>query len=33
VLSTHWTTWYTASDFEQMTTYGLNAIRMPVGWW
>lgn len=33
ILEKHWTTWYTAADFQDMTTYGLNSIRLPVGWW
>jgi glucan 1,3-beta-glucosidase len=29
----HWTNWYTPQDFQAMKSYGLNAIRLPVGWW
>jgi glucan 1,3-beta-glucosidase len=29
----HWTSWYTAADFQAMKAHGLNAIRLPVGWW
>jgi len=29
----HWTNWYTKDDFAQMAAAGLNAIRLPVGWW
>ena len=33
VLEKHWTTWYTDQDFQDMASYGLNSIRLPVGWW
>jgi glucan 1,3-beta-glucosidase len=29
----HWENWYTPDDFKQMKANGLNAIRLPVGWW
>ncbi|RDW92243.1 putative endo-beta-1,6-glucanase-2 [Coleophoma crateriformis] len=29
----HWSSWITAADFDQMTSYGLNTIRIPVGYW
>eukprot|EP01123_Difflugia_compressa_P007679 TRINITY_DN20_c0_g1_i6.p1 TRINITY_DN20_c0_g1~~TRINITY_DN20_c0_g1_i6.p1 ORF type:complete len:645 (+),score=143.98 TRINITY_DN20_c0_g1_i6:1355-3289(+) len=32
-LVNHWTTWYTAQDFQQIAAAGLNSIRLPVGWW
>ena len=32
ILTKHWTQWYNASDFADMASYGLNAIRLPVGW-
>jgi len=28
-----WTKWYTQDDFNKMKSYGLNSIRLPVGWW
>jgi glucan 1,3-beta-glucosidase len=28
-----WNNWYTNADFAQMKAAGLNAIRVPVGWW
>jgi len=28
-----WSTWYTAADFTEMKSYGLNSVRIPVGWW
>jgi len=32
-LVSHWNSWYTNDDFKQMKAIGLNAIRVPVGWW
>ena len=29
----HWKTWYTQDDFNQMASYGLNTVRIPVGYW
>ncbi|KKY15568.1 hypothetical protein UCRPC4_g06275 [Phaeomoniella chlamydospora] len=29
----HWSTWYTEDDFTEMVSYGLNTIRIPVGYW
>ncbi|KAB8299057.1 hypothetical protein EYC80_001182 [Monilinia laxa] len=29
----HWKTWITAEDISQMASYGLNTIRIPVGYW
>lgn len=29
----HWNTWITQSDIAQMQSYGLNTIRVPVGYW
>ena len=29
----HWSTWITQADIEEMTSYGLNTIRIPVGYW
>lgn len=29
----HWSTWTTQDDITQMQSYGLNAIRIPVGYW
>jgi glucan endo-1,6-beta-glucosidase len=29
----HWNTWITQSDIAQMQSYGLNTIRIPVGYW
>jgi hypothetical protein len=29
----HWGSWITQDDITQMQSYGLNAIRIPVGYW
>ncbi|KAJ9193456.1 CAZyme family GH5 [Paecilomyces variotii] len=29
----HWGSWITKSDISQMQSYGLNTIRIPVGYW
>ena len=29
----HWSTWTTKDDISKMQSYGLNAIRIPVGYW
>ena len=29
----HWSTWTTEDDIEKMKAFGLNAIRIPVGYW
>jgi aryl-phospho-beta-D-glucosidase BglC (GH1 family) len=29
----HWDTWITQADIAQMQSYGLNTIRIPVGYW
>jgi aryl-phospho-beta-D-glucosidase BglC (GH1 family) len=31
--ATHWSSWTTEDDISQMTSYGLNTIRIPVGYW
>jgi aryl-phospho-beta-D-glucosidase BglC (GH1 family) len=33
ILRKHWATWYTQEDFDHMKESGLNAIRLPVGYW
>ncbi|GMN33691.1 hypothetical protein TIFTF001_004293 [Ficus carica] len=33
VLQEHWNTYITESDFRFMSSNGLNAVRIPVGWW
>jgi aryl-phospho-beta-D-glucosidase BglC (GH1 family) len=29
----HWGSWITKDDISQMRSYGLNTIRIPVGYW
>ncbi|KAH8434152.1 glycoside hydrolase family 5 protein [Aspergillus melleus] len=29
----HWASWITEDDISQMVSYGLNTIRVPVGYW
>ena len=29
----HWNTWITQADIAKMQSYGLNTIRIPVGYW
>ncbi|KAL8823763.1 MAG: hypothetical protein Q9191_005568, partial [Dirinaria sp. TL-2023a] len=29
----HWASWITESDLDLMRSYGLNSIRVPVGYW
>uniref|UniRef100_A0A0D9XJ31 Uncharacterized protein n=1 Tax=Leersia perrieri TaxID=77586 RepID=A0A0D9XJ31_9ORYZ len=33
VLRNHWSTYIVESDFKFISTSGLNAVRIPVGWW
>ncbi|KAF4631752.1 hypothetical protein G7Y89_g6378 [Cudoniella acicularis] len=33
VFQNHWNTWITQDDISQMQSYGLNTIRVPVGYW
>nr|CAB3499607.1 unnamed protein product [Digitaria exilis] len=33
VLMNHWSTFIKESDFRFMASSGLNAVRIPVGWW
>lgn len=32
-LEEHWSTWFTEYDFEAMANYGLNHVRIPIGYW
>ncbi|KAL7010172.1 hypothetical protein EMMF5_000192 [Cystobasidiomycetes sp. EMM_F5] len=32
-LQNHWNTWITESDFAQIASYGLNHVRIPIGYW
>jgi len=33
VFQAHWSSWITQADILQMQSYGLNTIRVPVGYW
>ncbi|GAV65382.1 Cellulase domain-containing protein [Cephalotus follicularis] len=33
VMQDHWNTYITEEDFRFMSANGLNAVRIPVGWW
>ena len=33
VLQNHWSTFITEQDFEEMACYGLNFVRIPIGYW
>ena len=33
VFQSHWNTWITQDDISQMQSYGLNTVRIPVGYW
>lgn len=33
VFQAHWNSWITQADIAQMQSYGLNTIRVPVGYW
>ncbi|EEC66827.1 hypothetical protein OsI_33272 [Oryza sativa Indica Group] len=33
VLREHWSTYIVESDFKFISSSGLNAVRIPVGWW
>lgn len=33
VFQNHWNTWITQVDLRNMKSYGLNTIRVPVGYW
>lgn len=32
-LQEHWSTWFTESDVSYIASLGLNAIRIPIGYW
>ncbi|CAG8569297.1 5411_t:CDS:2, partial [Scutellospora calospora] len=32
-LNRHWTSWVTENDIEKLASYGLNHLRIPVGYW
>ena len=32
-LQQHWSTWFTESDVQLLSSYGINALRIPIGYW
>jgi aryl-phospho-beta-D-glucosidase BglC (GH1 family) len=30
---THWDNWLGATDLDEMMSYGLNTVRIPLGYW
>ena len=32
-LSSHWNSWITQGDFDQIAAAGLNHVRIPIGYW
>lgn len=33
VLERHWDTFITASDFQYLSSIGINTVRLPIGYW
>jgi hypothetical protein len=33
VFAKHWDTWITETDLDNMKEYGINTVRVPVGYW
>ncbi|KAH7103511.1 glycoside hydrolase family 5 protein [Auriculariales sp. MPI-PUGE-AT-0066] len=33
VFQKHWDTWFTDADTDRIAEAGLNAVRIPLGWW
>ena len=32
-LTAHWSSWITEADFEEIASFGLNHVRIPIGYW
>jgi len=32
-LQQHWSTYITEGDFQNMSSWGINAVRIPIGYW
>ena len=32
-LQPHWSTWITADDFAEIASFGINFVRIPIGYW
>lgn len=33
LLNEHWNTWITQDDFNEIASFGLNHVRVPIGYW
>ncbi|KAG0676962.1 exo-1,3-beta-glucanase [Pichia californica] len=33
ILQNHWSNWINEDDFQQMANFGLNFVRIPIGYW
>lgn len=33
VLENHWSSWFTEADVAQLSAQGINALRIPIGYW
>jgi aryl-phospho-beta-D-glucosidase BglC (GH1 family) len=33
ILTQHWATWITQDDFNEIASFGLNHVRIPIGYW
>lgn len=33
LLTAHWDSWITEADFAAIASYGLNHVRIPIGYW
>ncbi|KAH9940761.1 glycoside hydrolase [Epithele typhae] len=33
IMNTHWDTWFNQSHVDTLVKYGLNAVRVPLGYW
>ncbi|KAI5123185.1 hypothetical protein M0805_003952 [Coniferiporia weirii] len=33
IFNTHWSTWFTQDDVDKIASYGLNTVRIPLGYW
>jgi aryl-phospho-beta-D-glucosidase BglC (GH1 family) len=32
-LDAHWGSWITQADFQEIASFGLNHVRIPIGYW
>ncbi|KAL5531296.1 hypothetical protein ACEPAG_4173 [Sanghuangporus baumii] len=33
IFDSHWSTWFTQSDVDSIASWGINTIRLPLGYW